>query len=130
MKGKETIKKMRIINAYIFFIPVASLRMVWNIDNALIIDLEGKEEFLSLLIHLDAVFVSRRMTLSPEVSGKEPPWLRHMARRLNIKYLIRFTPGNIKIIGNTVGGQGEKWYGLRLTSQFHRGSAGRYPPSM
>jgi hypothetical protein len=73
-EGQKTIRRKRIINACIFFIPVASLLMVWDTDNALIINFERKEEFFSLLIHLDAVFVSKK----------------------------------IKIIGNRVGGQGEK----------------------
>jgi hypothetical protein len=113
---------MRIINAYIFFIPVASLIMVSNTDNALIMDLERKEEFSALLIHLDAVFVSRRITRSAQVLTTWHPCLLHMAKGMNITsslwhvaaldysitYVTKPASGKIKTIGNMVGGQGEK----------------------
>jgi hypothetical protein len=96
--------------------------MVSNTDNALIINLERKEEFSSLLIHLDAVLASRRITRNAQVLAMWHPCLLHMARGMNItsslwhvaarvysiKYLTKSASGKIKIIGNMVGGQGEK----------------------
>jgi hypothetical protein len=121
-KGTETIKRIRIINAYIFFIPVASLIMVSNTDNALIMNLERKEEFSALLVHLDAVFISRMIARSAQVLTTWHSCLLHMARGMHatsslehvtaldysITYVTKSTSGNIKTIGNMVGGQGEK----------------------
>jgi hypothetical protein len=107
-EGKETTKKTGIINACIFFIPDTSLLMVWNLDNALIINLERKEGFSPILIHLDAVFVSGRITRSAQFLATCHPCLLHMAKQMNIKYLIKSASRKIKTIGNMVGGQGEK----------------------
>ncbi len=82
--------------------------MVWNTDNALIINFGRKEEFSSLLIHLDAVFVFRKISRSAQFLATWHPCLLHMAKGMNIKYLIKSTSNKIKTIGNMVAGQGEK----------------------
>jgi hypothetical protein len=96
--------------------------MVSNTDNALIVNFERKEAFSALLIHLDAVFVSRRITRSAQVLATWHPCFLHMARGIDatsslehvatldysITYVTKPASGKIKTIGNMVGGQGEK----------------------
>lgn len=96
--------------------------MVSNTDNALIMNLERKEEFSALLIHLDAIFVYRTITRNAQVLATWHSCLLRMAKGMNITsslwhvaaldysiiYVTKSTSGKIKTIGNMVGGQGEK----------------------